>query len=46
MNKMDLDLIWAADYLKLTHKHFIKAGNFPEGTKRRQKLSDFSSIPK
>lgn len=37
MNKMDLDLIWAADYLKLTHKHFIKACDFPENTKRREK---------
>lgn len=38
MNKMDLDAIWAADYLKLTHKHFIKAYDFPESTKRRQKI--------
>lgn len=46
MNKMDLDLIWAADYLKLTHKHFIKACDFPESIKRRQKISNFPSIPK
>lgn len=47
MNKMDLDLIWAADYLKLAHKHFIKACDFPENTKRRKKKkSNFPSIPK
>ncbi|KAJ7413054.1 hypothetical protein WISP_92934 [Willisornis vidua] len=34
MSKMDLDLIWAADDLELTHWHFIKA--WDEGKLRQQ----------
>lgn len=37
MKKMDFDLIGAADYLKFTREHFIKARDSLESTKRRQK---------
>lgn len=37
IHQMDLDFIWAADDLEPTHKHFIKACNFPESTKRSKK---------
>lgn len=46
MNKMDLNFIWAADDLEPTHRHFIKACNFPESKKRSKKISNFPSIPK